>query len=376
MIRIVHIITGLGSGGAENMLYKLLKYSDKSKYYHEVISLMDEGVIGKRIRDEGVKIHSLNVSKANIFKSILYARRICKDFDIINTWLYHADLFGFVIAKLLLKKKLIWNIRHSNLDKNANKSRTLMIVKINSLLSKFVDYITYNSNKAYETHKMNGYINNKYNIIPNGFELDKFKFISSNRKETRAKLNISNEEKVLITVGRWDIQKDYYTLFKAVNELALKIADFKLLMVGTNLDYSNKELLELVSKYNLMDNILLLGKRDDIPELLSAADIYLSSSLGESFSNAIGEAMACALPCIVTDVGDSRIMVDRFGAVVPPRNYLLMAEKIINYINDDNLGRSFESRNRIINNYEIKKIVIEFEDKVYKNLLVGDKNEK
>jgi len=376
MIRIVHIITGLGSGGAENMLYKLLKYSDKSKYYHEVISLMDEGVIGKRIRDEGVKIHSLNVSKANIFKSILYARRICKDFDIINTWLYHADLFGFVIAKLLLKKKLIWNIRHSNLDKNANKSRTLMIVKINSLLSKFVDYITYNSNKAYETHKMNGYINNKYNIIPNGFELDKFKFISSNRKETRAKLNISNEEKVLITVGRWDIQKDYYTLFKAVNELAMKITDFKLLMVGTNLDYSNKELLELVSKYNLMDNILLLGKRDDIPELLSAADIYLSSSLGESFSNAIGEAMACALPCIVTDVGDSRIMVDRFGAVVPPRNYLLMAEKIINYINDDNLGRSFESRNRIINNYEIKKIVIEFEDKVYKNLLVGDKNEK
>lgn len=376
MIRIIHIITGLGSGGAENMLYKLLKYSDSKKYYHEVISLIDEGVIGEKIRDLGVNVHSLNISKMNIIKVFLDARRMCKDFEIISTWLYHADIFGFIVAKLLLKKKIVWNIRHSNLDKNANKKLTLVIVRINSLLSRFVDCITYNSNKAYETHNMIGYINNEHNIIPNGFELDKFKFSSDSRKERRIQLDVNDQEKMIITVGRWDIQKDYYTLFKAMNELALKNFNFKLCIVGTNLDYFNEELVKLVNNSNLRDNIMLLGRREDIPELLSAADIYLSTSLGESFSNAIGEAMACELPCIVTDVGDSSIMVGKFGAVVPPGNYLMMAEKVHIYLSDDKLGRNIELRNRIINYYEIKKIVREIEDLVFERLMKGDKNEK
>lgn len=361
MIRIVHIITGLGSGGAENMLYKLIKYSDKSKYYHEVVSLMDEGVIGKRIRDEGVKIHSLNVSKANIFKSILNARRICKDFDIINTWLYHADLFGFVIAKLLLKKKLIWNIRHSNLDKNANKSRTLMIVKINSLLSKKIDCITFNSNKALETHLTIGYKNKNTIVIPNGFELDKFSFDEENRNILRSAFNLDENCKALITVGRWDVQKDYVTLFKALNEIKNTHTNFKMIMVGTNLDEYNEDLCNLSIKYDLRDKLMLLGRRNDIPEILSAADCYISSSLGESFSNSIGEAMACALPCIVTDVGDSKQIVGETNYVVNAIDFKGLAEAIGKFLDESESPRNFNSRNRIVENFDIKKVVKDYE---------------
>ncbi|MBN2259276.1 MAG: glycosyltransferase [Clostridiales bacterium] len=361
MIRIVHIITGLGSGGAENMLYKLLKYSDKSKYYHEVISLMDEGVIGKRIRDEGVKIHSMNVSKANIFKSILYARRICKDFDIINTWLYHADLFGFVIAKLLLKKKLIWNIRHSNLDKNANKSRTLMIVKINSLLSKKTDCITFNSNKALETHLTVGFKNKNTIVIPNGFELNKFSFNEENRNTLRRAFNLDKESKALITVGRWDVQKDYVTLFKALNEIKNTHTNFKMIMVGTNLDEYNEELCNLSIKYDLRDKLMLLGRRNDISEILSAADCYISSSLGESFSNSIGEAMACALPCIVTDVGDSKQIVGKTNYVVNAKDFKGLAEAIGRFLDKFESPRNFNSRNRIVENFDINKVVKDYE---------------
>lgn len=361
MIRIVHIITGLGSGGAENMLYKLLKYSDKSKYYHEVISLMDEGVIGKRIRDEGVKIHSLNVSKANIFKSILYARRICKDFDIINTWLYHADLFGFVIAKLLLKKKLIWNIRHSNLDKNANKSRTLMIVKINSLLSKKTDCITFNSNKALETHLTVGFKNKNTIVIPNGFELNKFSFNEENRNTLRRAFNLDKDSKALITVGRWDVQKDYVTLFKALNEIKNTHTNFKMIMVGTNLDEYNEDLCNLSIKYDLRDKLMLLGRRNDISEILSAADCYISSSLGESFSNSIGEAMACALPCIVTDVGDSKQIVGETNYVVNAKDFKGLAEAIGRFLDKFECPRNFNSRNRIVENFDINKVVKDYE---------------
>lgn len=365
MRKIIHIITGLGSGGAEAMLYKLLKYSNKDLYYHEVISLMDKGVYGNKIEGLGVKVHCLNLNKKNIFSSIMKARFICKNFDIVDTWLYHADLFGFLVSKILLRKKLIWNIRHSNLDKDANKSRTLKVVKINSFLSKYVDSITYNSYKALETHVKAGYVDKNTVVIPNGFELDKFKFNTEDRKYIREELKLG-VEKVIITVGRWNIQKDYYTLLKALNELKKENIQFKMIMVGIGLDNSNKELLNLIDTYNLKNNIILLGRRDDIPALLSAADIYVSSSLGESFSNAIGEAMACELQCVVTNVGDSKIIIGDTGEVVEARNYMGLSKKMFNYSNRPSLERNRDARRRIIDNFEIRAIVKKFENVYFK----------
>ncbi|MSU02127.1 glycosyltransferase [Tissierella pigra] len=362
MKRIVHIITGLGSGGAEHMLYKLLKYSDNERYYHEVISLMDEGVYGSKIEGLGIKLHCLNLNSSNIISSILRSRKIAKNFDIVDTWLYHADILGFIIAKILLRKKLIWNVRHSNLDKDANKSTTLKIVKINSILSKYVNLITYNSNKALENHIKFGYVDKNSEIIPNGFELDKFNFSLEDRLRVRQELGLKEDGKPIITVGRWDIQKDYYTLLRALNELNNHNTKFKMIMVGSDLDYSNVELVELIDKYNLKDNMILLGRRDDVPALLSAADIYVSSSLGESFSNAIGEAMACEMPCVVTDVGDSKLMVGDTGKVVQAGDYMEMSKELFYYINNTVLERNIDARNRVIENYGIEKITKLFED--------------
>lgn len=362
MIKIMHIITGLGSGGAENMLHKLVKYSDKEKFYHEVISLIDEGVIGEKLIAEGIKVHSLNLNRQNLVASLIKARKICKEFDIINTWLYHADVFGFITSKILLKKKLIWNVRHSNLARNVNKSKTLMIVKLNSFLSMFVDIITYNSNKALENHMKIGFNKNNSIIVPNGFELENFKFDMHNRVEIRKQLGVDNSRKLIITVGRWHIQKDYYTLLKALNELKKINNNFVMIMCGTNLDYQNKELSDLINEYNLKNNIKLLGRRDDIPALLSAADIYVSSSLGESFSNAIGEAMACELPCIVTNVGDSKLIVGSTGRVIEPENYKELFGAILEYMEDTSLrDKGKRSRQRVKENYEISIVTKLFE---------------
>lgn len=364
MKKIVHIITGLGSGGAENMLYKTVKYSDRNLYHHEVISLIDKGVMGEKIEALGIKVHSLNLNIKNLIQSFWDARKICREFDVINTWLYHADIFGFLIAKTLPRKKIIWNVRHSNLDKKANKSTTLKVVKLNSILSKYVNCITYNSKLAYDNHLEFGYKEKKSFIIPNGFELDKFKFSQEKRTKVRKNLNLNEMDKTIITVGRWNVQKDYKTLLLACNELKKDNIEFKLLMVGTNLDKNNVELVNLIKKLDLTDNILLLGKRDDVPSLLSSADLYVSSSIGESFSNAIGEAMATELPCVVTDVGDSRIIVGESGEVVQPKDFKALAKKI-----ENNLSRPYPQRNkiarkRVIDNYEIGSVVKKLE-KIY-----------
>lgn len=361
MKKILHIITGLGSGGAENMLYKLLKYSDKERYYHEVLSLMDEGVYGKKIEELGIRVHYLKLNKTNAIVALFKGKKISAEFDIIDTWLYHADLFGFILSKINSNKKLIWNIRQSNLDSNANKSRTMKIIKLNSKLARYVNTVTYNSNKALESHMDFGYKDKESVVIPNGFELENFKFSQEDRINIREKLGLKDNQWGIITVGRWDIQKDYYTLLKAVNHLKEHILNFKLIMVGNNLDYENKQLVKLIESYNLEDDIILLGRRNNIPALLSSADIYISSSLGESFSNSIGEAMACELTCVVTDVGDSRLIVGETGIAVNAQDYLSMSEELSNYIKKNNMVRNKSARGRIINNYDINKIVRLFE---------------
>lgn len=365
MIKIVHVITGLGSGGAENMLLKLLRHSDKNSYYHEVISLTDNGILGEQIKREGVKVNTLNINSKNIFQSLLTSRKICKDFDIVNTWLYHADIFGFLLAKVLLKKKLIWNIRHSNLEAGANKKSTLRIVKLNSLISKFVDAITYNSKSAFKSHTRIGFGNRNYYLVPNGFELEVFKESKNSRIQVRKELGLDQETKVIITVGRWNIQKDYYTLIKALHNLKQIKSDYKMIMVGKDLDASNNELKNLINEYDLNKNIILLGRRLDIPNLLSASDIYISSSLGESFSNSIGEAMSCGLPCIVTDVGDSKEIVGTNGLVVEKQNPLKMSQALNNLLGRD-IDRK-QARMHIKERYDITKVTKIFEE-IYQSL--------
>lgn len=356
MIKIVHIITGLGSGGAENMLYKFLKYSDKEKYSHEVISLTDDGVIGQKIKTLGINVNSLNIKKNKIIKSLFMAKKICKNFDIISTWLYHADIFGFIVAKILLRKKIIWNIRHCNLEKDVNKKSTLRIVKINSYLSKFANAITYNSKKAFSNHKLIGYKNKNSIIFYNGFELNEFRYSYEDRIKLRKNLCIKEDVKVIITVGRWDAQKDYNTLIKALVEVKLKY-DFLMLMVGTNLTEANNDLYLLLKENNLLNNVLLLGRQENISAFLSAADLYVSSSVGESFSNAIGEAMACELPCVVTDVGDSRYIVGDTGITVHAKDYIGMSNAITSSFQSSVNVRCYKARDRIIQNFNIQDIV-------------------
>lgn len=364
MVKVTHIITSLNSGGAESMLYKLLKYSNSNEYTNEVICLLDKGIYGEKIEKMGIKVTVLNLNKGNIIGALYKARRVCEKSDIVNSWLYHSDLVGFFISKVLLRKKLIWNVRHSNLDKSANKKTTLLIVKLNARLSRYVDCITYNSNKAKYVHNKIGYTGNRNVVLSNGFELNKFTINNLSRKKLRKNFDIHDSEKVLITVGRWDPQKDYDNLLKSLGILRQNNINFRLIMVGTNLDWKNIALKKLIERYNLAENVLLLGRQGNIPELLSVADIYVSSSLGESFSNSIGEAMACQLPCIVTDVGDSAIIVGDCGEIVPSQNSEELSNELSYYIKMDNenlqrIGK--KARKRVVENYDIINIVKLFE---------------
>lgn len=368
MIKVLHIITGLEGGGAENMLAKILECSNKNKYHHHVISLKDNGIYGSQIQEYGISVTSLNLRIYNAPFRLIKVRKMIKEFDVVNTWLYHADFFGYLSSKFLNKKKLIWNIRQANIDQSVNTKQLNLIIWLNSKISKNVDSITFNSLAALESHREYGFDVDRARLLPNGFDLNRFDYSESERIKYRNKLQLNNF--TMITVGRWDVQKDYETLLKALAKLTEYTDEFTMLMVGENLDSNNNQLLELIKNYNLKPYIKLLGRREDIPSLLSAADLYISSSLGESFSNSIGEAMACELACVVTNVGDSKTILGDTGFVVESGDYVEMANRMKDSIV---IGeqRNKPGRRFIEENYSIENVVSLYEE-VYEEVAYRD----
>lgn len=359
MSKIVHVINGLGRGGAENMLYKILPFKQNSDIEHIVISLKDEDFYAEKIREKGHKVYCLDINKKNIFNKLKEMKEIISQADLVDSWLYHSDLLAFLVAKIFCKKKLIWNIRHSNLEKEANKSSTLLVVKINSLISKYVDLIRFNSFKSKKVHIDYGYYDKKVEVIDNGFDLKTLYFDQKSRNEIRKQLSLTEDDFVVISVGRWDIQKDYETLIKSISLAKEKLSNIKLILVGSKLEDSNTELRNLIVENTVNDIVFLLGVKSNVKDYLSAADVYVSSSIGESFSNSIGEAMATELNCIVTDVGDSARIVGEYGYVVAAKDIEAIAlslEKIA-------LGKNARNplmRKRIKENFEINFIKNKF----------------
>lgn len=363
MKKIVHIITGLGNGGAEMMLYKLLKHSDKNKYDFQVISMMNEGIMGEKIRNLNIPVYTLDMKRGiPSFKVILKVLKICEDVDIIQTWMYHANLLGFVIAKIL-KRRIIWGIHHSNLEKDKNKKSTLFIAKINAFLSKWVDVIVSCSIVAKENHIKYGYSLKNIEVIPNGFELEKFYYIENAKNKLIEEFPIVKDKLIFSLVARYEILKDHKTCLEAMKIIKEKFTqNFILLLCGKNINQENKELINLIVKNKLENNVLLLDRRDDIPIIMSATDIYVSSSSGEGFPNVIGEAMACETPCVVTDVGDSAYIVGDTGRIVERQNPKKLAMEIINFIeSEEYIKNKKRCRERIINNFKINKVVREYE---------------
>mgnify|MGYP003816720257 CR=1 FL=1 len=361
---IIHIITSLDAGGAERMLIKLLSQMNLNKYSMKVISMKDKGIYGPEIEKMGIELVTLNMKKGiPSFKALRKCIIESKEADIIQTWMYHADLLGMIVKKFSDAKRLIWGIHHNNLDLDKNKFLTLAIAKINAIFSKSVDFIVSCSNNAVGIHEKFGYATDNMIVIPNGFELESFKKIENARNLIKNELGIKSKW-IISHVGRWNILKDYNNLFNSLYELTKRNIDFEAILCGKEIEWSNKELVSLINKYNLSTRIHLLGIRRDIPLILSASDVFVSSSVGEGFANVIGEAMACEVPCVVTNVGDSSFIVGEVGISVPSKDPIALSKGIIKLLEmteDERLLLGKKARMRVIENFDIKRVAEQYE---------------
>jgi glycosyltransferase involved in cell wall biosynthesis len=330
-LQVTHIITGLATGGAEMMLYKLLSALDSAEFSSHVISLTDEGPLAERIRGLGVPVAALGMCPGR--PSPLHVLRLARLLrqhkpDVVQTWMYHADLLGGLAARFAGRLPVVWNIRNSTLDPKTSKRTTRWTVQACAHLShRWPSRIVSCSETARKVHVGLGYEPSKMQIIPNGFDLSSFRLDAAARQRLRQELGLPNETPLVGAVGRFDPQKDYPTLIAAAHRLHVDRPDVHYVLCGDRLTSQNPQLQEWIASSELQDRFHLLGRRADMPAVTAALDLATSSSAyGEAFSNVVGEAMACGVPCVVTDVGDSAYLVAETGKVVPPRDPASLAE--------------------------------------------------
>lgn len=330
MKSITHIITGLNTGGAETMLYKLLSNIDRTKFELKVLSLTDIGSIGKKIEKLGISVKALGMKRGvpnprYVFGLVAILKK--EKPDLVQTWMYHADLIGGLAAKLVRNVPVVWNIRHSNLDPKGNKKTTILTAKACAKLSKTIPKkIICCSEASFKVHSELGYKEEKMIVIPNGFDLDAFKPDAEARYSVRRELRIPDDAAIMGMVARFDPQKDHKNLINAAGVLCRSNKNIHFILCGDGITNDNKQLAKCIQENNLQVNFHLLGRRADIARITTAFDIASSSSsYGEGFPNVVGEAMSCEVPCVVTNVGDSAYIVGDTGIVVPPKNPLAMA---------------------------------------------------
>lgn len=371
-MRICHITTTLENGGAEGAMYRLIRGSlSNGKYEHAVICLGGGGKYEPLLKQLGVTIYKLELKKSVlVFRGLLRLYKILKQEnpDVVQAWMYHANLIGGVASKAAGIPKIHWGIRMSNLKNGGISFPTRVVNRVSAAMGNLIpNSIVSCAYKATEEHIAYGYPEHRFVTIPNGYDTCLLTYDENGRKQFRQESNISSHVFVFGTVARWHPQKDHETLFLALKQLLrIRQGEWLCLLIGPNMNTDNQELVSVISKHGLSDRIILKDQQTDIPLVMSSLDLHVLSSRDEGFPNVLAEAMACGTPCVTTNVGDASVIVGDTGWVVNAGDHMNMSiamqQAIAEHVNECQwLDRKNLCVQRIKTEFGIGKMVASFE---------------
>lgn len=366
-LRVTHIISGLGPGGAETMLYRLLARGDRRRVDPSVVSMTTEGAHGAGIKALGIQVYTLGMRRGlpspwHLAELTRLLRRMKP--DLVQTWMYHADLLGGLATRLAGKVPVVWGIRHGDLRPGSARLTTRLTARLNARLSRVLPAaIVCNSEASRRIHQGMGYDRARLVVIPNGFDLDEFRPDAAGRTEIRQELNLPPGALLVGNAARFHPLKDHRTLVQAAARLQASVPEVHFLLIGEGVSAQNEQLLGWVRSAGVEGCTHLLGRRSDMPRLYAALDLYCLSSTGESFPQVVGEAMACGVPCVVTDVGDAAEIVGQTGKVVAPGQPEALASacaRLLRLPENERRQMGEQARGRIREKYSLAGAVARF----------------
>jgi glycosyltransferase involved in cell wall biosynthesis len=369
-MRILHLITSLNTGGAEVMLQKLVRALDSRSHAVSVISLTTAAPIGVDMRAQGVPVLALGGRAGILLPHQLWRLlRTYREFqpDVVHSWMYHANVLAQMLPRSFGRQPrpgLVISVRGAVHAPEQQKATLRAVRRIDAKMSHRADVIVFNSRRSAQQHAALGYDRGKITVIPNCFDMNQYQPMPAERARIRAELGCG--EAVLVgLVARFDRLKNHHLFLQAARSVAERCPQVRFLLVGRGCDGGNRQLMQWVSELSLGERIHALGERRDIVAIDNALDVAVCSSVSESFPNAIGEAMACAVPAVVTDVGDCAHLVGDSGRVVPAENPQALADAIVQLASMSHEVRAAlgaRARARIAGEFSLEQITRQFAD--------------
>ena len=360
MKKIMFLTRSLNIGGAENQMVLLATGLHKRGYDVSVAVLYPGGPFQKKLVECGVKVHELRKrNRWDIFGFLLKLIALIKQEspDILHSYHVVPNLLTAILKKLGFKSKIVWGVRCSNMNLNEYDRMARLTFKASCFLSKYADLIIANSYSGMKYHQIHGYPKNTFKVIQNGIDTEKFTINLTSGVKLRNQWGISNNVRIIGIVGRLDPMKNYELFIEAAIKLTELKDDVLFVCVGDGSGEYKKKLQKISKSLIDTKRIIWLGPRTDMPEIYNAFDILTNCSHTEGFPNVIGEAMSAGVPCVVTDVGDSKEIVKGNGVVIDSANveslvagWMVMLDSILSMDNE-------KVRENIVINYSFKSLV-------------------
>ena len=356
---VLHTITGLNVGGAEFMLARFLGGLDLSVYPSTVLSLLPPGKVAPRVEQAGARVLTLDMVMArprpsDIVRLVRSVRKAAP--DLIHGWMYHGNLAASLGAMLSLSfPPVIWSIHHTVDDIANEKPMMRRTISLLARLSSRTVAISYCSKIAADQHEKLGFDSRRRAVIPNGIDCNAFAPLPGRGTALRAMIGLPPERLVIGNVARFHPMKDQVSLVNAIGKLVSDGFDVQGVFLGEG--HEDGPVRQTARELGIDERITTPGVRDDVAELLPGFDVVVQSSAwGEAFSLSLGEAMACGVPAVSTDVGDSGWMIGTTGVVVPPRDAAALAAgiaKILTLQPEERRALGQRARERVIENFSL-----------------------
>ena len=356
-MRILYIITGLGMGGAERQVVDLADSFNCLGNEVAIIALTGEVIC--KPANENIKVFELGLKK-NIFSIVnatLKLRKLVLDFkpDVVHSHMVHANIFTRLL-RLIAPVPVLVCTAHNTEEGGWLRMLAYRLTDSLADISTNVSHeavISFVNKKAV---KKGGMI-----VVYNGIDIDRFKFSNVNREVKRSELALSSSHQLLLAVGRFDEAKDYPNLLKAFSQLIIDNRNLKLAIIGTG--YLKSEMMQLCIELSISENVIFLGRQNNVHEWMSAADCYVLSSAWEGFGLVVAEAMACERVVVATDCGGVAEVLGSDGYLCPIKDSESLAKKIQMVLGLDDVDlhkRGVRARNRIVHNYSLSNSVAQW----------------
>lgn len=356
-MRVLFLIRSLEAGGAERQL--VLLANGLAQRGHEVgVAVFYSGGILENNLDGPALFLLKKKGRWDAYSFLRSYGRCLKSFqpDILHSYLGTANNLA-VLAKLFNPSlSVVWGIRSTSVNFSAYGKLAKIDYCVQRLLSNSPNMIIANSHAGKQDAINSGFSSDSFLVIPNGIDVQHY--IPDQAKGTglRGQWQHAPDDLLIGIVGRLDPMKGHWAFLQAVKIALQKEASLRVVCVGKG--PLEPDLHLLCRDLKIEDKVIWAGLQIDMPAVYNALDVCcLASLFGEGFPNVLGEAMACGVPCVTTDVGDAAHIVGKTGLIVPKGNPEAMAEALLMMAQRVKRGELSETRTRIVEHFSLERMV-------------------